>query len=135
MTLGLAVALRNSMLDQIAARAGNNAIIQIWSGTRPATGAAPSGTKLAQLTMASSFAGAAANGVLTMGTVQADTSADANGTATWFRILQSDATTHVLDGSVSTIAAGTGDMQLDDVVIAAGGTVAIQSGTFTAGNA
>jgi hypothetical protein len=48
--------------------------------------------------------------------------------------VQSNGTTHVLDGTVSTVSAGTGDLQLDSTSIVLGGTVAISSATITAGN-
>lgn len=134
MAIGFNVLLRNSMLNAITTRAGANAILRIYSGTRPATAGAAT-TILAQLTCNATFAPAASNGVLTLNPIAAATSAAATGTATWWRILASDGTTHVLDGSVSTIAAGTGDMQLDDVNIVLGGTVAISAASFTAGNA
>ena len=128
--------LRNNMLDEITARAGTSAILRIYSGTQPATGGAET-TILAQLTCnATAFAGAAASGVLTLNSITADSSANATGTATWFRIYQSDGTTHVLDGDVSTTAAGTGDLQLDDTSIVLGGTVALGGpNTVTAPNA
>jgi len=134
MALGLNVTLRNNMLNQITTRAGANAILRLYSGTRPATGGAET-TILAQLTCNATFAPGAAAGVLTLNAIASDTSANATGTATWFRILASDGTTHVFDGNVSTQAAGTGDMQLDDTNIVLGGTVAISSATVTAGNA
>lgn len=133
--LRMSVDVRNDMLDAIASRAGGNAILRIYSGTQPSTGGAET-TILAQLTMNATFAPAATAGVLTLNSITADNSANANGTASWFRILQSDATTHVLDGDVSTTAAGTGDLQLDSVDIQVGGTVALGGpNTVTAGNA
>lgn len=134
MALGLDTTLRNNMLDEITARAGASAILRIYSGSQPATAGAET-TILAQLTCNATFAPAASSGVLTLNSIASDTSANATGTATWFRIYQSDATTHVLDGTVSTVAAGTGDLQLDDTSIVLGGTVAISSATITAGNA
>lgn len=134
MALGLNVTLRNNMLDEITSRAGASALLRIYSGTQPATGGAET-TRLAQMTCNSTFAPAASGGVLTLNSISSDTSADDNGTATWFRIYQSDGTTIVLDGTVSTVAAGTGDLQLDDTDIVLGGTVAISSATITAGNA
>jgi len=134
MTIGLHQTLRNSRLDAITSRAGSNALLRIYSGTRPATSGAET-TILAQLTCNATFAPAASGGVLTLNAITSDTSANATGTATWFRILASDGTTIVLDGSVSTVAAGTGDLQLDDTAIVLGGTVAVSSGTFTEGNA
>jgi len=134
MALGINVTTRNAMLDAITSRAGASALLQIYDGSRPATGGAVT-TKLAQLTCnASAFAAAASSGVLTINAISSDLSADATGTATWFRIYASNGTTHVLDGSVSTIAAGTGDMQLDSTSIVLGGTVAISTATVTAGN-
>lgn len=136
--IGLDVNLRNNRLDEITAYAdggGGAAILRIYSGTQPATGGAPT-TQLAQLTCNATFAGAASAGVLTLNSITADSSADAGATATWFRIVQSDGTTHVLDGDVSTTAAGTGDLQLDDVVISVGGTVALGGpNTITEANA
>ena len=134
MTIGLHATLRNSRLDAITARAGANALLRIYSGTRPATSGAET-TIVAQLTCNATFAPAASGGVLTLNAITSDTSANATGTATWFRILASDGTTIALDGSVSTVAAGTGDLQLDDTAIVLGGTVAVSSGTFTEGNA
>ena len=134
MALGMATVLRNNMLDEITARAGASALLRIYDGTQPATGGTAT-NQLAQLTMNATFAPAASSGVLTLNSITSDTSADATGTATWFRIVQSDGTTHVLDGTVSTVSAGTGDLQLDDTSIVLGGTVAISSATITAGNA
>ena len=122
--LKMSATLRNNMLDEITGYAGASAILKIYSGTQPATGGAET-TVLAQLTCNATFAAAASAGVLTLNSITADSSANASGTATWFRIYQSDGTTHVLDGDVSTTAAGTGDLQLDDTAIVLGGTVAL----------
>lgn len=133
MALGLNVTLRNNMLDEITSRAGASALLRIYDGTQPATGGTATNL-LAQLTCNATFAAAASSGVLTLNSISSDTSANATGTATWWRIVQSDGTTHVLDGTVSTVAAGTGDLQLDDTSIVLGGTVAISSATITDGN-
>lgn len=133
MTLGFDLTLRNNRLNQITTRAGANALLRIYSGTRPATGGAPT-TLLAQLTCNATFAPGASNGVLTLNSISSALSAAATGTATWFRIVQSDGATHVMDGSVSTVAEGTGDLRLDDKNIVLGGTVAISSATVTEGN-
>lgn len=132
MAIGMNATLRNNRLNQITSRAGANAILRIYSGTRPATGGAET-TVLAQLTCNATFAPGASGGVLTLNAISSDTSANATGAASWFRIYASDATTHVLDGSV-TATGGGGDMQLDDINIVLGGTVAISSGVFTEGN-
>jgi hypothetical protein len=131
MTLGYAVALRNNQLDEITARAGANALLRIYSGTRPATGGAET-TQLAQLTCNATFAPAASGGVLTLNAITSDTSADATGTASWWRIYASDGTTHVMDGSIAEGSGG--DINFDDTAFVATGTVAISSLTVTAGN-
>ena len=135
MALGLATTLRNARLDQIntAINAGAGAgLIRIYDGTRPATGGAAT-TLLAELTCTDPAAAAASGGVLTLSAVTADASANATGTATWFRIVDSTAA-FVLDGSV-TITAGGGDMTLDSTSITVGQQVSLTSGTFTEGNA
>lgn len=133
MAISLAEAVRNARLNAITTYVGASAILRIYSGTRPANGGTPT-TMLAQLTCNATFAPSASSGVLTLNAISPATSAAATGTATWFRIVRSDGTTHVMDGSVSTIAAGTGDMRLDDVSVVLGGTVAISSATFVDGN-
>lgn len=133
MALGLAITLRNNRLDQITAFCGASALLRIYSGTRPATAGAVT-TLLAQLTCNATFAPGASSGILTLNSISPATSAAATGTATWFRIVKADGTTFCLDGSVSTVAAGTGDLRLDDTAIVLGGTVAISSATFTEGN-
>lgn len=133
--LRLAVNLRNARLNAITTFVAGNAILRIYSGTQPATGGAET-TLLAQLTCNATFAPGAAAGVLTLNGITPASSAAASGTATWFRIYQSNGTTHCLDGDVSTQAAGTGDLQLDNTGIVLGGTVALGGpNTFTEANA
>lgn len=135
MALRFSTTLRNNMLDEIATYAGTSAVLKIYSGTQP-SGGGTEGTILAQLTCnASQFAPAAAAGTLTLSAVTEDSSANNSGNATWFRIEQSGGT-WVMDGSVSSTTAGTGDLQLNDVAIVAGGTVALAGpNIITAGNA
>jgi len=128
--------LRNARLDEITSRAGTSALLRIYNGTRPPNGGTE-GTLLAQLTCdATAFAPAASAGVLTANSI---TSANAEAgigtqTATWFRVYASDATTIVMDGSVSTVAAGTGDLQIDSTSITAGQSVAVDTFIITEGN-
>jgi hypothetical protein len=68
-------------------------------------------------------------GVITMaGVPRSDTSADATGTAAVARIKDSTGTVIV---SGLTVGAGTGDIQLNSVSIAAGQSVTITAGTIT----
>lgn len=131
MTLGMAAGLRNAMLDAITTFAGNSGKLRIYDGTRPATGGTAT-TLLAELTLNSTFAPGASGGVLTLNAITADSSADATGTATWFRIVKSDGTTHVLDGAVSTSGS---DLNFNTTSIVSGANVAVSSFTITAGNA
>jgi hypothetical protein len=133
MALGFNTLLRNARLDQITTFAGASALLRIYSGTKPSTGGAAT-TLLAQLTCNSTFAPGASGGVLTLNAISSALSAAATGLATWFRIVKADGTTQVLDGVVSTVAAGTGDLRLDDTNIVLGGTVAISSAVLTEGN-
>lgn len=129
--------LRNNMLDEITARAGTSALLRIYDGTIPtnADTAVGAQTLLAELTCnATAFAGAASGGVLTLNAITSDSSANATGTASWFRIVDSGATNTVMDGDVSTVAAGTGDLQLDSTSITSGQTVNVTSFTITEGN-
>lgn len=130
MALALAATLRNNMLDQITTRAGASAKLRIYDGTRPATGGTAT-TLLAELVCNATFAPAASGGVLTLNAIANDASADATGTATWFRIVQSDGTTHVMDGNVGTSGS---DLNLNTTSIVAAGPVSITSFTVTAGN-
>lgn len=133
MALSFATTLRNAMLDQIktALDAGvGAALIRIYDGIRPATGGTAT-TLLAELTCSDPSAGPASGGVLTFSSITQDSSANATGTATWFRIVDS-AGTFVMDGSV---AVSGSDLNLTTTSIVATQPVSITSATITAGNA
>ena len=84
-------------------------------------------TLLASLGLGTPAFGAAAAGVATANAITADASADATGTASWFRVVTSGGAT-LWDGSVGTSAA---DLVLDNVNLTAGGNVSVSSFTFT----
>ena len=131
MALGYNVTLRNNKLDEITSLAGTSALLRIYDGTQPATGGTAT-TLLAELTCnATAFAAAASGGVLTLNAITDDSSANATGTATWFRIVSSGAT-HIMDGTVSTSGA---DLNLNSTSITSGGTVSVTSFTITDNNA
>lgn len=132
MAIAYSSALRNTRMDAISTLAGTSCLINIYDGTRPATGGAPT-TLLAQLTgNASAFAAAASGGVLTANAITQDSGANATGTATWFRIYASNGITHVLDGDVGTSGS---DLNLTTVSIVATQPVSITSFVLTEGNA
>ena len=124
------VSIRNVMLDAITTRAGASALLRIYDGSRPATGGTAT-TLLAELVCNATFAAAAASGVLTLNAIAQDASANATGTATWFRIVKADGTTFVLDGSVGTSGS---DLNLTTTSIVATQPVSVTSFTITEGN-
>ncbi|KNA31054.1 hypothetical protein ADU20_27430 [Burkholderia pseudomallei] len=131
MTMGFSTTLRDAMLDAITTQAGASALLNIYSGTRPATGGALSGnTLLAQLTCNATFAPASSGGVLTLNSI-ASNAAAATGTATWARLTTSGGT-FVADFSVGT--SGT-EIIIATTSITSGATVSVTSATITAGNA
>ncbi len=123
-------AIRNVMLDAITTAAGASAFLRIYDGSRPAT-AGSATTLLAELTCNASFAPAAASGVLTLNAITQDSSANASGTATWFRIVKADGTTFVLDGNVGTSGS---DLNLVTTTIVATQPVSVSSFVITEGN-
>jgi hypothetical protein len=135
MAVKYSTTLRNAQLDVIsgASGIGGSGLLRIYSGSRPANvAAAISGTLLAELTLNATFAPAAASGVLTANAITGDTSANATGTATHFRIWKSDGTTAVIDGDVATSAS---DLNLTSTSIVATEPVTVTSLTITRGNA
>ena len=124
------VSIRNVMLDAITTRAGAGALLRIYDGVRPATGGAAT-TLLAELTCNAVFAPAAAAGVLTLNAITQDASANATGTATWFRIVQSGGVNFVLDGSVSTAGS---DLNLTSTSIVITQPVSVTSFVITEAN-
>lgn len=130
--LGLLAALRSNRLDEITALidAGTAGFLRIYDGARPATGGAAT-TLLAELTFSVTSFPAASAGAMTANAITDDSSADAAGTATWFRVVDS-AATFVFDGDVGTSGS---DLNLNAVAIALGAVVSVTSMVLTDGNA
>jgi hypothetical protein len=108
----------------------DNGYIRIYDGSKPATADTAVGaqTLLAELRWNATAFGAASNGVATANAITADSSANATGTASWFRALGSDGTTVYFDGDVGTSGA---DLNLNSTSIVSGVNVAISSFTYT----
>jgi hypothetical protein len=126
---------RNAAADAVVdlADAGSQAArLRIYSGAPPAdVNAALSGnTLLADLAMSDPAFGAAAAGVATAGAITADASADASGTATFFRVGSWDGATFspVFQGSCGTSGS---DLNLSSTAISLGGSISISSLTYT----
>lgn len=139
MALRLSTAMRNAMLNGWANGTGvslyDSAVLEIRSGTIPADAdTAPTGSVLASITLPADSFGAAAAGVIAKAGTWQDTSADATGTATWFRIRQTgdlgttNTTDERIDGTVGTSGA---DLNLDNTSIATGQQVTINTFTLT----
>ena len=133
---GVALASLNAAVDELDAgpAAGK---IEIRTGTQPAGGpdAAATGTLLGTLTLSDPAFGNAADqnpgGRATAAAITGDTSADATGTAGWFRALTSDNVAKI-DGSISLVSGG-GDMELDNTNIVAGQAINVSSWTIDLG--
>jgi len=119
--------------NAITALIGSGAKLRIYSGTQPvnADTGLSGNTLLAELALSATPFGAAVDNTdkatATANAVTADSSADAAGTATWFRVVTSGGTT-IWDGSVGTSGA---DMNLNSVSITLGANVSISGWTFT----
>lgn len=117
----------NAEADALAALL-NNGYLRIYSGTQPATAdtALSGNTLLAELRFGATAFPAASGGLLTANAITADSSADATGTASFFRALKSDGTTVILDGTVGTSSA---NMIIATTSISAAQTVSCSSFT------
>jgi hypothetical protein len=136
----------NLFLSDTAAKAGcdavaalaNSGTLKIYDGTQAADANTAVGAQvlLATLTFgATAFGASAATGTTptrkataTANTITGDTSADATGTATWFRLLESNGTTVVMDGSVGTSGC---DLNLATTSLVAGVDVEVTSFTLS----
>ncbi len=133
MSIQLSTAVRNALLDAIETTIGTTAVLKIRTGAPPSDLAtADSGTVLATLTLPSDWMNAASSGTKTLLGTWQDTSADSAGTAGHFRIYASDGTTKHLQGTITSVLTGTGDMLLDNAVLAAGQSFSITTFTLTA---
>lgn len=122
-------AVVTTLCDTMAALC-NGGTLNIYDGTQAATADTAVGAQvlLAQLTFGSPAFAGSVNGVATANAITADSSANATGTASWFRVKKSDGTTVVYDGSVGT---ATADLILNTVSIVLGASVSVTSLTLT----
>jgi len=125
----LANATVNGQADNLATRL-NNGYLRIYDGSQPATAdtAVSTQTLLAELRFNATAAPTASAGVLTFNALTADSSANATGTAAWYRALSSDGSTVVMDGTVGTTDA---NLILNSTAIQSGAQVSVTSFTHT----
>ncbi len=135
MALQLSVAARNARLDAIETTLGGTArlaIYQLAGGTAPANcAAAIAGTVLATVDNPGDYFTAASGGSMVKTGTWSDTSADAAGTAQFFRLCRGGGTICDLQGTVGT---ATTDMIVDNAVFAAGQTFTVTTFTLTDAN-
>ncbi len=129
----IADATVNAQADALATLL-NNGYLRIYDGTQPTNADTAIGAQvlLAELRFNATAAPAASGGVLTFNAITPDSSANATGTATWFRCLQSDGTTVVMDGSVGTSAS---NMIMATTSIVSGVQVSVSSFSHDVRNA
>lgn len=133
MTLGILESIRHSFLTDISTAIDAGAaggFLRVYDGVRPATGGAVT-TQLAELQFSATSFQTPSGGSMSINAITPDTNTVA-GTATWFRIVDSDSN-FVCDGEV-TATSGGGDLELNNVVIPAGVQLSIPTGSLTAGN-
>jgi hypothetical protein len=129
MALAYSTAVRNGRQDFITTTIGSNGLLRIYDGSRPASGGAAT-TLLAELALSATSAPGSASGVLTFSAITQDSSANATGTATWFRIVTSGGT-FVIDGSIATSGS---DLNFTTTSIVATQPVSVTSFVITEGN-
>lgn len=135
MAIQHSVNVRNARLDAIETTIGTDPILRIRSGAPPANCAASrSGTVLAEMTLPSDWLAAASSGSKSKSGTWQDISADADGTAGHFEIMDSGGTVCHQQGTI-TATGGGGDMELDNTVIASGQQITVTAYGLTEGNA
>lgn len=133
MATRISTAARNAAVDGVVDLLDGGAgagYIEIRTGSQPASvGTAATGTLLATLPLSDPAFGAASSGTATASAITDDTSADATGTAGWFRAYDS-AGTGVIDGSI-TATGGGGDLTLNSTSVVTGGLVEVTAWTVS----
>lgn len=132
----LANATVNGQGDNLATRL-NSGFLRIYDGAQAATADTAIGAQvlLAELTFSATAAPATSNGLITFNALTADSSANATGTPTWFRAVQSNGTTVVMDGTAGASGANLNLTGLTAGQIMIGGTVSVSSFTHDVLNA
>ena len=108
----------------------NTGWLRIYDGVQPVSADTAVGAQvlLAELRFAATGIATSVNGLLTANALTADASANASGTAAWYRCLQLDGVTVICDGSAGTVST---DLILNSAAISAGAQVGVTSFTHT----
>jgi hypothetical protein len=135
MAFQLSFDTRNATLQALETEIGENPIMTVSSGVIPPDcGTANTGTVLATMVLPTDWLNTPAGGSITLSGTWQDLSADASGTASYFRLHNNGGTSCHMQGTISATGAG-GDMQLDNTNIAIGQQINITAFTITAGGA
>ena len=133
MALQLSVRVRNARLDVIESTIGTTPYLDLRTGAQPADcAAADAGTELAHMALPSDWMAAAGTGSKAKAGTWSGTGA-AGGTAGHFRVKPVADDQCDIQGSV-TATGGGGQLELDNVVIAASQAITISTFTLTEGN-
>lgn len=129
----ISTAARNAACDAVVdlIDGGSGAgYVRIYTGSPPTNVSdSPSGTLLGTLTCSDPAFGSSSNGIATAQSVTSDSSADATGTAGWYRVFDSNGVA-IMQGTAGN-AASSSDMTLANAAIVSGGTISITSWTVT----
>lgn len=130
MTVRMADAVKNAMLDAYESNIGTSPVLRMYTGSVHATfGTAPAGTLLAELTLPSDWMAAASAGSKAKSGTWQDASANASGTIGCYTLSTSGGTI-IEDGSV-TATGGGGDIEVDNTSAVAGQAVTITGWTLS----
>jgi len=133
MAIKYSTAVKNAQLNQVEGIIGTAAILEIRTGSAPATVAdTRTGDVLATLTLPTDWMAAASSGSVAKAGTWSGTATD-DGNAGYYTIYASDGTTAGMQGTITATGDG-GDLTLDNISIATGQTVTISTFTITAGN-
>lgn len=123
---------RATMMGSLVTAITATSRIKIYTGSAPSKTASPTGTLLCTLTPSATF-GAVSGGVLTANAIASDTNAASSGTPGYYRVIDGTADDGTHTQVQGSCGVGSGDINFSST-IAAGGTVAITSLTYTEGN-
>ena len=119
----------NAQADRLAQLA-NNGFLRIYDGTQPASCDDPitDQNQLCELLFGSPAFSAASGGTITATPITPDPDADETGTASWFRVYESDGVTALWDGNVGLSNC---DININSVAIQQHANVSISGYSFT----
>lgn len=127
MTVRNAAAVKNAMLDAYETNIGTSPVLKLYSGSPPASlGSVPAGTLLCTITCPSDWMAAASGSSKAKTGTWSGTGAAAGNAGCY--TLETSGGTIIEDGTI-TATGGGGDMTVDNVSIAIGQTVTVN--TFT----